>query len=141
MPDRKKKAPARRRYLPATSILFPDKKKRPKAVEHADYLSLLHRTKNKKKLNQLVDYASRDQIDAISEVTENVLRGVLVLNQIQQERLKKYKKCLRLLAARNTSIKRKKEQLRKYSGGFLPALLGAAIPAIGGILSGLFGNP
>lgn len=130
-----------RKRSSSSVILFPkNKKHRPKAVQHADYLSLLHRTKNKKKLNQLIDYANRDQIDSISEVIENVLRGTLVLNQVQQARLKKYKNCMRALATRRTSLKRKKEQLRKYSGGFIPALLGAAIPAIASIVSGLIGS-
>lgn len=131
-----KKQPTRK---PAAALI-PKQNSRAKAVQHADYLSLLHRTKNKKKRNQLIEIASRDQIDAISEVIENILRGTLVLTQVQKEKLRRYKNCMRLLISKSIPLVKKRNQLHSYSGGFLPALLGAAIPAIGSLISGLVGR-
>lgn len=122
------------------SRLFPPGKIKPKVVRHADYISLLGRTKNKKKRKQLIALADRDQVDAISEIIENVLRGTLVLTQTQHQRLRKYKKCMRQLVARRTALSKKKDYLKTYSGGFLPLLLSAALPIIGSLVKNLFPN-
>lgn len=123
------------RHLPK---LFPHGEKPAKVVSNADYLSLLGRTRNKKKRQQLIDLADRDQIDSISEIVQNILSGVLVLTKVQHSRLKRYKTCMRRLVTRSTPLHQKKSELRTYSGGFLPVLLSAAIPVIGQLLSGLF---
>lgn len=115
--------------------LFPITKKQPKAVRNADYLSLLSRTNNKRKRQQLIDIANKDQIDAISEVIENILRGTLVLTQVQHNRLRRYKKCMRQLVARRTSLRQKKDYLQTYSGGFIPFLLRLVAPLLGTIVS------
>lgn len=131
---------AKRKSEKFEMALIPKQNTRAKAAQHADYLSLLHRTKNKKKRNQLIDLASKDQIDAISEVIENILRGTLVLTQVQKEKLRRYRNCMRLLITKRIPLVKKRTYLQSYSGGFLPALLGAAIPAIGSLISGLMGR-
>ena len=124
-------------------LLFPSTKpgkKQPKVVRNSDYLSLLGRTKNKRKRQQLIALADRDQIDSISEIIENVLRGTLVLNQVQLARLKRYKNAMRQLVLRKTPLQKKKDYLHTYSGGFLPFLLKIALPVIGNLVGGLFGK-
>ena len=89
-------------------------KRHPKVVQQADYLSLLHRTKNKAKRSKLLELADKDQIDAISEVIENVLRGTIVLSQAQKQKLRRYKTCMRLLTEPRASLAKKKKQLKTY---------------------------
>lgn len=116
------------------------KQRLPKVAENADFLSLLMRTKNKKIRNKIFDIANRSQLDSISEIIINVLRGTLILSSVQQERLRRYKNCLRLLATKSTPLYVKRKQLRTYSGGFLPALIGLAAPVISSLLGGIFGR-
>lgn len=133
-----KKQTSKDRHLPK---LFPNNKKQPKAIRNADYLSLLGRTKNKKKRQQLIALADRDQIDAISEIVQNILQGTLVLTQVQHDRLRRYKNCMRRIITRSTPLHQKKAYLQTYSGGgFIPLILSAAIPVIAKLLGGLFGK-
>lgn len=118
--------------------LFPVSNKHPKAVRNADFISLLGRMKNKKKRQKLIDLADKEQIDAISEVIQNALQGTIVLSEVQKQRLRRYKNCMRRLASSRESVGKRKRELQTYSGGFIPLLLKAAIPVIGGLLGGIF---
>lgn len=117
-----------------------NRRRLPKVAEHADFLSLLMRTKNKKHRNKLFEIANRSQIDSISEIIINVLRGTILLSRVQQERLRRHKNCLRLLANKSSPLYVKKNQLQTYSGGFLPGLIGLAAPFISSLLGGIFGG-
>lgn len=116
------------------------KKTLPKVAENADFLSLLMRTKNKKYRNKLLEIANRSQLDSISEIIINVLRGTILLSRLQQERLRRYKSCMRVLAQKNTPLYKRKKQLQTQAGGMLPGLISLAAPFIGSFLSGLFGG-
>ena len=113
-------------------------KKTPKVVQHADFLSLLNRLRTKKQRDQLFELASKSQIDSIAEIITNILRGTITLSKAQQDRLRRYKNCLRILSTNSVPLQHKKAQLRTYSGGFIGTLIGAAIPAIASLLGGLF---
>ena len=120
------------------NILFPIANKNkhlPKAALHADYLSLLSRTNNKSKRQKLIELASREQIDALAEITNNILLGTLVLTQEQLRRLRKYKNSMRLLVNRSTPLVRKRKTLQR--GGLIGALLGPAIAAVSSLVSSL----
>lgn len=133
------KARVSKRAVKQFTELFPSKKKQPKAVRNADYLSLLGRTKNKRKREQLIALADKDQIDAISEIIENILRGTLVLTEIQQKRLRRYKNCMRQVVIRKTPLHKKKAYLQTYSGGFIPTLLQIGVPVVIDLARKLFG--
>lgn len=137
MPPRQNTA-SRRKAKPVKLLTKGKKKQQPKVVRNADYLSLLGRTKNKRKRQQLIALADRDQVGAISEIIDNILRGTLVLNTAQQKRLRRYKTCMRELVLRSTPLQRKKQYLHTYSGGFLPFLISAALPVIGNLVGSLF---
>ena len=139
MGSKKQKSTKQKKHKQITQ-LFPTDKRQPKAVRHADYLSLLSRTKNKKKRQQLVALADKDQIDAVSEIIENVLRGTLVLTEHQRKRLQRYKNCMRHMIRRSTPLQQKKQYLHTYSGGFLPFLLSTALPVLTQLVGGLFGK-
>lgn len=109
----------------------------PRVAQHADFLSMMRRTKNKKQRDRLIDLANKGQIESISEIIVNVLRGTIALSKVQKERMRKYKKCLRLVAAGKTALQAKKKQLKTYSGGFLPALIGLAAPVISSLIGAL----
>jgi len=109
----------------------------PKVAQHAYFLSLLKRAKTKEQRNKLIEMANKQQIDSISEIILNILHGTIALTRLQQTRLRRYKNCLRLLARKQTPLPIKQSQLKTYSGGFLPALIGLAAPVIGSLITGL----
>lgn len=109
-----------------------------KIARHADFLSLMQRTRNKRQRDQLIEMANASQIDSLSNIILNVLRGSVALSKVQHERLHKYKQCLRLLSDKKVSTINKKKQLQKHSGGFIAPLIAAAVPAITSLLGGLF---
>lgn len=111
-----------------------------KVAQHADFLSLIKRSKNKKQRDKLVELANKSQIDSISEIIINVLRGTIALSRVQQGRLQRYKNCLRMLALKSTPLHQKKKQLKSYAGGFLPALIGLAAPIISSLVGAFVGK-
>lgn len=108
---------------------------KPKAYAHSDYLSLIGKTKNKGKRSMLIDYANKEQIEAIAECIDNILRGNVPLNKNEAKKLKKHKNTMRTVTDRHTPIRRKKDVLRQQ-GGFLSTLIPIAISALGSLVSG-----
>lgn len=83
----------------------------------------------------LVKDADAEVIKAICECAHNTIRGNVKLNPAQYKKLKRHSKHLKLLANKRASIKRKKVALQR--GGFIGALLGAAVPALASLIGGL----
>lgn len=108
-------------------------KKKSKAMKHVDFLSLLGRSKNRLKRGQLLDYAGKDEIDAIAECVFNVLQGRVPIESAKLRRLRYYKNVMRSLIDKNTPINKKKLVL-KQKGGFLGAILPASIGLITSLL-------
>ena len=111
-------------------------RKKPKALEHLDYLSLLGRTKNKKKRNLLLNYGNADQMRAVSECAHNLLQGNVPMKSPEVKKMKRFKTSLRGLANPRMSVDKKKRLLSQQGGGFLGSLIPLAVTA----LSSLFGN-
>jgi len=100
-----------------------------------DYLSVLGKTKSKKKRDLLIDIATNDQVKAIEECINNILDGNVKLSKLEIDQLKKYK-CL-LRKHRNTKLTiKERKHLLKQRGGFLNVLL----PIASGILGSIFGG-
>lgn len=111
--------------------------KHSKAVKHKDFLSLLSKSRNKKRRNQLLSIATPSELLAISEICHNLLKGNLPLKNLQQKKLEKYKKVLRKLSQRKTNKDTKKRMLQRQQGGFFSALLPVAISALSSIIPSL----
>lgn len=109
------------------------KKKAPKAVSNLDYLTLLSRTKKRRDRKKLLDFANKDQIEAIAECIYNVLNDGVQLNDTSYNQLKKHAKSLRYVANKRNGWKQKKEHM-KQSGGFLGTLIPLAIGAISNLI-------
>ena len=114
-------------------------KTRPKAMVHTDYLSLVGKTKSKGKRAMLIDYADRDQIEAIAECINNILQGNVPLTKRETTKLKRHKKAMRIVSDRRSPVKHKRNVL-KQSGGFLSTLIPIAVSALGSLVSGLVNN-
>jgi len=108
-------------------------KRKPLAFTHADFLSLLGKTKNRIKRCQLIDMATSSQINSILECIQNILDRGLPLSKKDVNRLRKHKTIMRNVRHTKLNTNQRKELL-KQKGGFLNALL----PIATTFLSALF---
>ena len=88
--------------------------------------------RNKEKLNRIIDDGGMDLVRCICDCVLNVLRGNISVKDEEKQRLKKYKDCLRELAKKKTSDKRRKHIIQE--GGFF----GALIPILLGLVGKLY---
>ena len=82
--------------------------------------------------------ANRRFFDVLGECCCMVLGGRVPLTSKQQANLRRYKAVIRGISLKSKPIKYQRRVTQK--GGFLSALLGAAIPLIGNLLGGLTGR-
>jgi len=78
---------------------------------------------------------NNDFVKCICDCVSNVLKGKVHISPTHLKTLRRGKRVLRELALKKTSLKKKKKIIQ--SGGFFP-LLGAIIPGIVSLFSGLF---
>ena len=102
--------------------------------KHSGTLTLLQKVPPGLK-KVILSKASDDLVRCICDISHNVLSGTAEISRPHKKRLAKHKNSLRKLADRKLPLSRKKKIIQK--GGFLGALLSAAIPAITGLLSNL----
>ena len=110
-------------------------KKGREAYKCFNYLSLLNEQKSPKKRKTLIDFANKNQINAISECVYNVLNNNIKLKEKEIKKLKRHKIPLRLLADKKTSHLGKKKILKQRGGSFFAAILPTAV----GILKKILG--
>ena len=99
---------------------------------YAPLLRKLKRASPSVQKRMLSKCCDRDFINCISECCKNVLNGNVKLTSSQLSGIRQRKKTLRKLAAKKTSLIKKRKLIQK--GGFLGALLGPIVS----VLSGLF---
>lgn len=98
--------------------------------------ALYHASPQKRK--DILAHSSPDFLQALCEIALNLLKGNIPLSGSQYQKLKRQKKIIRLLADKKTSLNRKRQVLKKQTGGFLFPLLSAAVPILGNLLGGIF---
>ena len=102
------------------------------AVKHKDFLTLLSKSKQKKRRDLLIELASSQELNAIIECIINILRGNVSLNERRKKKLSRFKNVMREVALKSNPIKKKKRILQQ-KGGFLGALIPIALSAIGSL--------
>ena len=102
------------------------------AVKHKDFLTLLSKSKQKKRRDLLIELASSQELNAIIECIINILRGNVSLNERRKKRFSRFKNVMREVALKSNPIKKKKRILQQ-KGGFLGALIPIALSAIGSL--------
>ena len=100
--------------------------------KHVHMLKYLCKAKPKH-AKGVIEHCDSDLLNALSECSLNVLKGVVPLKPHQRKRLIKYKNNVRGLAKKSTPKRKKKALLLK--GGFLQALLTPLLSVLGGLLS------
>ena len=71
----------------------------------------------------MLDLANKNQLNALSEMVLNVMKRNVLIQLKTIQKLKRYKNVLQELRLRQTSLKRKREQLKQQTGrGFCQGL-------------------
>lgn len=81
------------------------------------FLQSILREAKQKERKAMLDYANKDQINAVSELVMNVLHHNVSVSPHVIEGLRPHKKALRELAKRKSSLKRRKAILSTQRGG------------------------
>jgi len=98
------------------------------------HLSKLSERQKKK----FIKTADKSVVQSIRECCINILNGQIPLNSSQKARLKRNKQGLRSLILSKTAIGKKRKILQK--GGFLSAILTAALPIVGSLIASAIGG-
>jgi uncharacterized protein YaaR (DUF327 family) len=98
-----------------------------KILKNKDFISLLARTKNKKKQKELIRFASNEQIHSVLEIILNLRR--LTLTEKLKKKLRRYKSAFRQLL-KTKSIAKQKRILVQSGSGFLGMLLPPLISSV-----------
>ena len=89
------------------------------------FLTRVLKEANRRKRQQLLQYADKDQINAISEMVLNLLKKRIPINATTYGKLKRHKNVLREVGRRKNSLKRRREHLLSQNGaGFWSGLHG-----------------
>ena len=83
---------------------------------NVDFLKSILQEKNRKHRMELL-HASKDQINAVSEFTLNMLKKKIPLSPPTVAKLKKYRVMLRELGKRRNSLRKRRQLLVNQTGG------------------------
>ena len=95
-----------------------------RVIKNRKVLEALQLTENKQR-KKLINSASPEQINTISEIILNMLQGNINIKGTHKTKLNHHKRSLRALASKGLSVKKRKKILNQHGG-----MLGAAASAL-----------
>lgn len=102
-------------------------------LRNKQFLELISKlSKNKKfnsKLKQIVLSATPDEINSVTEVAANTLKGNICYNNRSRSKLKQFQQEIRSIAKPKLSVKQRKNIIIQR-GGFLSTLLAPILAAV-----------
>jgi hypothetical protein len=82
----------------------------------------------------LLEMADKELIRCICEISDNTLKGHVILSSRQKQKLSRYKKILRRIAKRGESWNQKKRIIQSGSGFIVPLLAAVLGPIISSLI-------
>lgn len=104
-----------------------------KVLERKDFLNLLSKNKGIKKRDFIINKASKKDIDAVSEICQNLLHGNIKVNNRSLKNLYKCRHDIRQIADKKLHHSDKRKIISQR-GGFLSVLIPAAIEAVSALI-------
>ena len=102
---------------------------------HTYEIVALDKVKNSRhERNRILDEGGMYLVRCICDCVRKVLRGNIPVTDEEKERLRKYKDCLRELAEKKTSDKKREHLIQE--GGFLGALISILVSLVGKLHTG-----
>ena len=83
------------------------------------FLRNVLKTANRRRRNDLLRHANKDQINSVSELVLNTLKNNIPLSPVTMAKLRPYRRSLRTIGKRRSSLKKRRETLQKQKGGRL----------------------
>ena len=104
-------------------------------LKHKDFIHKLSEIgKNKKDLLKLVKKCNPSEINSLSELTFNILKGNISCSKNKKKVLKRHLRSLRKFGDKKTSNKSKRKILMNGGGLFLSSLIPIAISTIASLI-------
>ena len=101
------------------------------ATQHYEFIrSLPKQCKNKKWLKNVISNAANSEIQALSEICYNLLKGNIPCSLNRKKQLSKHVRDIRFIANKKESLKGKKKLIVKRGSGFILPLIPFALAAI-----------
>ena len=110
--------------------------KHSKVNQHLPFLCTCFKSTGKQR-KDMIAHANKGQMEAISEIALNLLKGNMLIPTPSFKRLKPHKSKLLYLTRKKPSLKKKKQVLNQ-KGGFLPALASLIAPLAIDLLGKVF---
>ena len=85
--------------------------------QHVPFIRDILKESNRFKRQEKIRHANKDQINALSEITLNLLKKNIPVSQKTIGKLKPHKNFLRAMSKKNSSVKQRKNMLIKQRGG------------------------
>lgn len=104
--------------------------------QHLPFLCTCFKSTGKQR-KDMIAHANKGQMEAISEIAFNLLKGNMMIPTQTFKRLKPHKSKLLYLTHKKPSLKKKKQVLNQ-KGGFLPALASLITPLAIDLLGKVF---
>ena len=107
-----------------------ESKKKILALENIDFLKSLCNT-DKKSLRNKIKAATSSNINSISEIFHNILKGGLPCSKYKIKKITPYKNCIKTIGNKKCSVKKRRKTINSLKGGWLiNILIPAALTAI-----------
>lgn len=100
-----------------------------KTVARRDFLNLLAKSNTPRRRRLLTEWADKADMDALSEISFNTLKGNIKLSPQMHKKLKRYRGAIRTLASKKSSLSKKKSVVKQH-GGFMSSLIPLALAAV-----------
>ena len=84
---------------------------------HVPFIQSILKEANRFKRQEKIRHANKDQINALSEITLNLLKKNIPVSQKTVGKFKPHKNLLRAMSKKNVSVKQRKKLLMKQRGG------------------------
>ena len=104
-------------------------------IRHINFIKLISEVKNdKKKFLTLIKKASNSEINALSELVNNIIEGRLPCSPYRKKMLKKHVNDLRIIGDKRKKIQNRRKRIALKGGFFLPGLIPLALSVLGTLI-------
>ena len=104
-------------------------------IRHIDFIKLLSEVKNdKKRFISLIKNATNSEINALSELIYNIVKGYLPCSPYRKKILKNHTSDLRMIANKKENIKNRRKKIVQKGGLLLPSLIPIVFTALSSLI-------
>lgn len=107
--------------------------------ENCHFLNSINKKLTKSKRAKIFNKADAKSLNAVGEIVQNLLRGVIPLPEYNLKKLRRYKNPIRKLGRKKISKRLRKSILIQH-GGFLPLVLSPLLSLVAGAAGKYIGS-